>query len=666
MSLRLRIALLTCLTSLAAVGVTGALLIAESRSHAAAELQQKQLLFVQNRALALGYNLDLATRELTRLSQMAEVDLSDNDLRPEATLLAHAHRNSTLFNIGLQILDAGGRCLWSEPASADCPGRSFADRAWFREGMASVGPWVAGERGAEGAPTIINVLVPIGAQPRPSGMLRGILDLRNDRVVSPSLTSSLLPGTQAALVTKSGTLLYPGKLGPAWARALRAAPSAAASAFEEDDRADRYLYAHAPVTGTRWGLVFRWPYSALDDGQQRQARLLSLLLGMGGLGAVLLGLVTSRFLSRPINVLVAAVRRLGAARANGDAAEEPAAEEAVSRRSDELGELARAFSELRGKLQLGDDQHRHDLDRIRELAASLEARVMRRTAELEEAQRSLLAQERLAAMGQAAAVISHELKNSLGAIGMGVDLIASDARKSESLGRVHGQVRAEVTRLRTLTDELLVFARTPRINRRRVDLNALCRRAIELCAEQAESAQVNVRTALEPAGQPLWADCDEERLQSVLVNLVQNAIEAVAFRASPPVGASREVLVRTSPAAASGPPLVSIAVEDSGPGVPESARAHLYEPFFTTKRNGTGLGLATAQRFVAAHGGRIELQQGSLPGARFAVLLPAGEIAEGRAPPAPDGSSPAATTSAAAGTAGAAAGTAGAALGDNR
>jgi len=66
---------------------------------------------------------------------------------------------------------------------------------------------------------------------------------------------------------------------------------------------------------------------------------------------------------------------------------------------------------------------------------------------------------------------------------------------------------------------------------------------------------------------------------------------------------------------------VVLAVEDSGPGVSPEMRAHLFEPFATTKRNGTGLGLATAQRFVAAHGGRIELQQGRLRGARFAVVL---------------------------------------------
>jgi hypothetical protein len=316
MSLRVRIALLTCLTSLTAVGATGAWLIAESRAHAAQELQQKQVLLVQNRAFSLGYNLELASRELVRLSQMAEVDLGDNDLRPEAALLAHAHRNSTLFNIGLQILDAAGRCLWSEPERGECIGRSFAGKPWFEAGRRARGPVVVGERAADGGPTIINVAVPIGQKGSAgaAGVLRGIIDLRNDRVASPSLTSALPPGTEAALVTKKGTLLYPAALGPGWAKALAAAPGTPPSAFEGDDHGERFLYAHAPVSQTDWGLVFRWPYASLDVGQQRLMRLLSLLLALGGLGAVLLGLATSRFLTRPINALVQAVRRLGAAR----------------------------------------------------------------------------------------------------------------------------------------------------------------------------------------------------------------------------------------------------------------------------------------------------------------------------------------------------------------
>jgi signal transduction histidine kinase len=182
-----------------------------------------------------------------------------------------------------------------------------------------------------------------------------------------------------------------------------------------------------------------------------------------------------------------------------------------------------------------------------------------------------------------------------------------------------------VTRLRTLTDELLVFARSPRISRRRADLNELTRNAIALCGEQADSARVPLRAELANGGAPLWAECDAERIQSVLVNLVQNAIEAVAFRDGHQPTAGRQVCVQTLPPAPGGPALATLAVEDSGPGIPDEARQHLFEPFFTTKRNGTGLGLATAQRFVGAHGGRIELQQGALPGARFAVLLPVGK-----------------------------------------
>ncbi len=622
MNLRPRIALLSCLTALGAASATGLLLVAESRASAAAELLQKQLLLVQNRAFALGYNLELATRELVRLSQMAEVDLTDNDLKPEAALLAHAHRNSTLFNIGLQIEDAQGRCLWSEPASPDCEGRAFPEAAWFRAGKRATGPLVLGERTGDGA-TRLDVVVPIGGKPgNAAGVLRGIIDLRNDRVISPALTGALPSGTEAALVDRSGGVLWPTALAGGWERAVRASRGAA-SAFVEESQGVRYLYAHAPVARADFGLVYRWRYSQLDHSQRRLLKLLTLSLSIGAAFAILLGFFASRFLTGPLNALVSAVRHLGEQRGSPGAPAPAAPVAGLAARTDELGELARAFRELREKLAEGDDRHSADLLRIRELAASLEERVHARTAELEEAQRSLLAQERLAAMGQAAAVISHELKNSLGAIGMGVDLIAGHARSVEGLARVHAQVRTEVTRLRTLTDELLVFARTPRIARRRVDLHALLRAAADLCREQAKDADVRLELQLCGASAPLLVDCDEERIQSVLVNLLQNAIEAVAWRSDGKVDARREVRVQTFAPAAGSAPLATVAIEDSGPGVADEARAHLFEPFFTTKRNGTGLGLATAQRFVGAHGGRIELGKAqALGGARFSVLLP--------------------------------------------
>jgi len=156
------------------------------------------------------------------------------------------------------------------------------------------------------------------------------------------------------------------------------------------------------------------------------------------------------------------------------------------------------------------------------------------------------------------------------------------------------------------------------------DLRSLAWRAVDLCREQAAASEVKLTQAGEP--QPLQLQCDAERIQSVLVNLVHNAIEAVAWQEPQLPAGAREVRVtvqrhraKESPDA---PESLEVIIDDSGPGIAAAARAHLFEPFFTTKRNGNGLGLATAQRFVGAHGGRIEAGPSPLRGARFCVVLP--------------------------------------------
>jgi len=405
----------------------------------------------------------------------------------------------------------------------------------------------------------------------------------------------------------------------AWDEAIRAAPTSAA-AFAADEPGGRFVYAHAPVAHARWGLVFRWPYRTLDVGVDRQVRLLLWLLALGGALAVVLGFTSSRYVTRPLEELLRAVRALGPPRSEGEGAaraENP--EERVVARSDELGELARAFAELRGRLAEGERVHQQDIERIRDLAASLDARVRERTAEVEEAQRSLVAQERLAAMGRAAAVISHELKNSLNGLGVGFDLFTLEAKRAPHLVRVNQLVREEVDRLRSLTDELLVFARAPRLQVEPTDLNALVGRTIDLCSEQAAAGSVEVSVDLAGYGAPLVVPCDVALMRSVLVNLLQNAIEAVTW--SSPPGARRRVIVSTRRAEPRGH-FVDVAVDDTGPGLSAESREHLFEPFFTTKRTGTGLGLATAQRFVGAHGGHIEVEGSELGGARFVVRLP--------------------------------------------
>src|SRR6266478_3362624 len=320
MKLRPRIALVSCLAALLSVAATGVLLIRQSRAFSAEELSQRQLLLVQNRAVALDDSVELATRELVRLSHMAEVDLTDNDLRPEATLLAHAHRNSTLFNIGLQILDASGRCLWSEPASIECAGRDYGSEPWLVAGRSATDPVVMGER-PERKLTRVNLVVPIGGKPGAAdGVLRGIIDLRTDKIILPTITEGLPAGTEA-LLTAEGSVVFPAQptQTEGWQRASAAAGAGKAGTFITQEQGERWLYAYAAVAHAPLGVAFRWRYSSLDKSLEKQLSLLLQILAAGGAVAVLLGLGSSRFLTRPLEALVRAVRELGASRVRGEA-----------------------------------------------------------------------------------------------------------------------------------------------------------------------------------------------------------------------------------------------------------------------------------------------------------------------------------------------------------
>ncbi len=130
-----------------------------------------------------------------------------------------------------------------------------------------------------------------------------------------------------------------------------------------------------------------------------------------------------------------------------------------------------------------------------------------------------------------------------------------------------------------------------------------------LVEDHAAQHGVRVETDVVPG---LTANVDSDRIQSALVNLLRNAIEAAASSASPRVFLSTEADEEA----------ITIHIEDSGPGVAADIAPRLFQPFVTGRAQGVGLGLAIAERFVRAHGGTIELAEGTLGGARFTVRLP--------------------------------------------
>jgi signal transduction histidine kinase len=192
---------------------------------------------------------------------------------------------------------------------------------------------------------------------------------------------------------------------------------------------------------------------------------------------------------------------------------------------------------------------------------------------------------------------------------------------------VQGRARAEIARLRDVAEDLTRFAATPRLILAEVDLGGIVRHARDAVLELAEDCGVEVRLDV-PEG-PLPLRADGPKLLGAVANLARNAIEAMGPGAfgerlgeDAPVRERRlDLGVRREPGRA------VVEVADRGAGLVAEVRAHLFEPFVTTKRSGTGLGLAIVRKVVAAHGGVVEAADRPGGGTVFRVVLPVEEVA---------------------------------------
>jgi len=229
--------------------------------------------------------------------------------------------------------------------------------------------------------------------------------------------------------------------------------------------------------------------------------------------------------------------------------------------------------------------------------------------------------EKLAAVGTMTAGLSHEIRNPLNAAALQLSVLerriqrlARDAQPS--LLEPLTLVKDEIRRLDHILEDFLQFARPREYVPRPVDVASLITKVLDLLGGEAERRGVRLERDLDPV-RPVAGD--EERLRQVLVNLGLNALEAV----------SEQGLIRVScradpdaPDLPGGGPLVAIAVDDDGPGVPAESRERIFEPFFTTKAKGSGLGLSIVHAIVTQHGGRIHVEDSPEGGARFVLSLP--------------------------------------------
>jgi PAS domain S-box-containing protein len=253
---------------------------------------------------------------------------------------------------------------------------------------------------------------------------------------------------------------------------------------------------------------------------------------------------------------------------------------------------------------------------LQEYAGRLEEMVEERTTELRTAQEQLVRREKLAVLGQLAGGVGHDLRNPLGVISNAVYLIRilhgdGDPMIVEYLGLIDEQVRAASD----IVGDLLDFARTRAPERQAVDVRALIDGVL---LKQPPPEGVTVMTDVAPGLAPAWVD--PRQIERALANLVTNAYQAM------PEGGQLSVRVeQTRGDAPETDHWMRIAVVDSGSGISPEHMARLFEPLFTTKARGIGLGLATCRNLVEANGGRIEVHSEVRRGSTFDVWLPARE-----------------------------------------
>jgi len=230
--------------------------------------------------------------------------------------------------------------------------------------------------------------------------------------------------------------------------------------------------------------------------------------------------------------------------------------------------------------------------------------------ELRDMEAAVQRTQRLADLGGVAAGLAHELRNPLASMSGSIELLRATASLGEEDRRLMDIVLREASRLDELVTAFLGFARPAPLRRARVDLAALAAETLEVFANDPSAASIRVDPALAPAA----VECDADQVRQVLWNLLQNAAQAVTGAPGRRGGRIRVACGHDGGGA-------WLEVEDDGPGIAPGDLGKIFLPFFTTKDEGTGLGLATVHRIVDAHGGTVTVDSGAA-GARFRVRLP--------------------------------------------
>ncbi|HEX8325339.1 MAG TPA: HAMP domain-containing sensor histidine kinase [Tepidisphaeraceae bacterium] len=265
-----------------------------------------------------------------------------------------------------------------------------------------------------------------------------------------------------------------------------------------------------------------------------------------------------------------------------------------AQRVEELGRIIMAYSEVTDRLQTSHDELKTKVEQLQD--------------ELGQKNRELERRNRLAALGEMAAGLAHEIRNPLGGIQLYASLLAQDVADRPDSANTVRKIVSGVKRLEALVSQVLNFSREITADVEDCDAAEIVREAVEVASAKAEPAGVTV-TLVSP--DTLAARVDGRLLTQAVLNLTLNAVEAARDAG----GGAVTVTLADSDGR------LSLCVEDTGPGIPADLLDRIFNPFFTTKDDGTGLGLSIVHRIVEAHGGAISAVNRPEGGARFELKI---------------------------------------------
>ncbi len=325
-----------------------------------------------------------------------------------------------------------------------------------------------------------------------------------------------------------------------------------------------FVGAYYWLKSTKWGIIIRQEVKEAYRSVTllRQQALLLIIIGI--IFSILISLFLAKGMTKSISFLVAAVERLG--EGNLD-------QQITMKTKDEISFLAKRFNDMLKKLK--------------------------------EYQEKLVSSEKLAAIGQMANVVGHEIRNPLGAINNAIYYIKSKISKDdEKLQKHTGIIEREISNATKIINDLLGFSRTRPPVKQKVNLNMLIEEALSV---SPPPSYVEVKKIFNPKLPQVLVSPDEMR--QVILNLINNAYHAISKTGSLTV--TTDILDNS----------VIMKFKDTGCGIPQENLSKIFEPFFTTKSQGTGLGLSTVKRIIERHNGSLKVESKVDYGTTFTIFL---------------------------------------------